>query len=91
MAQVYGAIGAEFAVGDGIMYAVVEDHAVLQYLGYGCTLVACGGHKHFLRCGEFYVDRTAEEVATRAEDEFGRDEGVFGSAVGRRLGHESAV
>ena len=48
MAQVDGAVGTELTVGDGIVYAVVEYHAVLEYLHHRCAFMACGCHKNFL-------------------------------------------
>ncbi len=83
VAQMYRAFGADLAVGYEVMDAVVENHAVLEDFDHRCAFVAGGGHHHFLRCGEFYVDCACEEVAACAEHEFCRDEGVFSSAVGR--------
>ncbi len=90
VAQVDGAVGAELLVGDCRMDAVVVDHAVLENLDHRGAFVAGAGEHDLTGCGQVHVDGAGEEVAPGSEHQFGGDEGVFGGAVGRRLGDESA-
>ena len=81
--QMNCALGTELAVADVVVYAVVEYHAVLKHLYNRSATVTGGGHHHLLGDGQVDIDRTAEEVATGAKHEFGRDKRILGSAVGR--------
>ena len=82
VAEVDGLVGADAAVGDGVVDAVVEDDAVLEDFDDRCTFVAgCGGHD-LDGGGQLDVNAAAEEVAACAEYEFGGDEGIFNCSVG---------
>ncbi len=71
-----------FLVGDGVVDAVVEYHAVLENLADRCAFVAGGSREDFLGSFQLNINRAGKEVATGAEDEFGRDKRILGSAVG---------
>ena len=76
-------VGAHRLVSDRVMDAVIEDHAVLQYLHDRCTLVAGSGGENLNRRCELDIDRAREEIAAGTEHEFRRDKRIFGRAVRR--------
>ena len=53
--------------------------------------MACCRYHHLLRCFQLHIDAAGKECAASAKHEFGRDEWVFNSAVGRRFRHKTAV
>ncbi len=81
VAQVDCAVGTECLVGHVGVYAVVENHAILQDFNHGCAFVVCRSHHHLLRGCEVHVDCACEEVAACAEHKFGRDKRVLGGSV----------
>ena len=66
----------------GLVAAIVEDDAVLQYLGYAGTLVLVGSLQYLNSslCISSYT--TCKEVSTGTEAEFGRAEGILNGSVG---------
>lgn len=91
VAQVDGALGTVFLVGDEVVDAVIENDAVLKHFDDRRTVVACGLDHDFTRGLELDVDGAGKEVAACAKDELGRDEGVFGRTVRRRFRDKAAV
>ena len=73
VAQMDCAVGADLAVGDGVMDAVVEDDAVLKHLNDRSSVVTCGSLHHLAARFELYVDCAGEEVTAGTEHELGGD------------------
>ena len=69
-------------IGQGLVRAVVEDHAVRQHLHHGAAVVQ-GGRRHDLFVElELHVQRAGEEGALGAQHERTRVERVLHGAVG---------
>ena len=76
-------INKYFHVGDVVVNAIVENHAVLQNFHHRAALVArCGNHT-FLRYFHLHVNATGKECAPCAKHQLGRYERVFCGAVWR--------
>ena len=80
--QVDSVFGAAFFGVDGLMGAIVEDDAVLQYLAYGSTLMLLSRLEYFYCAGGVGSYGACKELAPCAEAEFSGAEGVFHSAIG---------
>ena len=91
MHEVDGAVGAYCLVGDAVVDAVVENHAVLQDLNHRAALVASSLNHNLLVDIQLNVDAAGKESATSAKDQFGRNKWVFGCAIRRRLRDAATV
>ena len=82
MSQVISALSTNLSVGYRIMNAVVKDYTVLQSRPpkYLCSLAAAAVTS--CEVASSFIDRTGEEITTRTENEFSRDDWIFDSSVG---------
>ena len=82
VAEVDGILGATFLRIDGVVRAVVEDDAVLQYLANAGTLVVVGSLEHLDGAGRVGGNGTGKEVTACSEAKLCGAEGVLDGAVG---------
>ena len=88
--QVDGVVGTVLFSRHIAVDALVEDYAVLEQFDNRSAVVASCGYHNFLADFEFNVEAAGEECSASAEHQFRGNERVFGSAVRRRFGDESA-
>ena len=77
---------ADVLAGDVLMHAVGENHAVLQDLGHGDTVVMVGLHEDLGKFLGVDIHATGEEGRLGADGEFTRIEGILVSTLWRGLG-----
>ena len=77
-----GILLTAFLVIDGLMAAVIEDDAVLQYLRDAGTLMLVGSLQHFDSTLGIGCHTAGKEVAAGTKAELGRTERILNSAVG---------
>ena len=83
MLQVDSILGSSGFIVNGIVCTIIKDHAVLQNLAYASTFVLVSGLQD-LNCARSICSYgTGKEMASGAETELCRAEGVFYCSVGR--------
>ena len=90
MAHIDGVLLTPLLIVYRVVGTIVENDAVLQDLAHSGALVEIGRLEHVDRSCGIGGHGTGKELATGAETELCRTEGVLHGAIGTRLRDESA-